>query len=308
MTDRTIIGGALVLSVVVHLGVLALSAGREPPAIEGGAASAEPAQIGNSFRDVAQGAPAAAPTGAPDIVRPATTEVRPPLPVETAAPVPVPVAAAPAPAPSRMPPSEPAEVATSPSPQASAVASLQPARRAEAAATAPVPETVAATVQPPEDAPRAVSGHRPAPRPERAAHAPSPPGPPATRAASTPGAERAERRGQDEGQEGAASERSAAAPSSAARDGGDARASTYPGLVMRQLSRTPRPEAGRRGAAVVGFEVGSGGELRRAVILRSSGHEAIDRAAVEHLRRAAPFPAPPQGADRRFQVRYESRG
>jgi protein TonB len=77
---------------------------------------------------------------------------------------------------------------------------------------------------------------------------------------------------------------------------------------MRQLSRTPRPEAGRRGAAVVGFEVGSGGELRRAVILRSSGHEAIDRAAVEHLRRAAPFPAPPQGADRRFQVRYESRG
>ena len=78
--------------------------------------------------------------------------------------------------------------------------------------------------------------------------------------------------------------------------------------MLRQLSRTSRPSAGRRGVAVVGFEIGAGGELRRVVILRSSGHDTVDRAALDHVSRAAPFPPPPDGAQTRFQVEYESRG
>jgi protein TonB len=77
---------------------------------------------------------------------------------------------------------------------------------------------------------------------------------------------------------------------------------------MRKISRTRKPKVGARGTAVVGFEIAASGALASVRILRSSGHEALDAAATDHLRRAAPFPAPPAGAQRRFQIVYESRG
>lgn len=63
-------------------------------------------------------------------------------------------------------------------------------------------------------------------------------------------------------------------------------------LVIRNL-----PE-GRWGSGrvVVGFRISRSGELLGASIARSSGNAAIDRAALDCVRRAGPFPAPPRGA------------
>jgi len=310
MSDRAIIGGSLAVSVALHLGALALVPGHEAPDVEGGAASVEPAQIGDSFRDIAQGSVAARPALPPDTLAPTRPEDGPPEPAATAAPVPQPVAAAPAPAPSLVVPR--------PSLATAATITAEPARLAETTAAAERPELrpieavppdrVVAALEPPEVTTAAADTPRPAPRPDRTARAPGSPEPPAKHAATAPGAERAERRGEDDGAETAAAAPRTAPAAPARADQGTAAASSYPGIVMRQLTRTPRPQAGRRGAAVVGFELGPGGELRHVMILRSSGHAAIDEAALEHVRRAAPFPAPPQGAERRFQVRYESRG
>lgn len=353
MKDRAVIAGAVVLSAALHLGALSVSARTEAPAIEGGASSAEPAQLGNSFRDMAQGSQASRPTEAPVPLSPAEPEATAPTPRAdpVAATTPVAPASPPAPAataptrPSNAPPApaataEPETVVTAaaipdplaalPSPRADPVAAtvapvaaqlvIPPTTPAEPPAQAPEPVTTAApapaepeavvtATAPPEALPATPDTPRPAPRPDREARPPEPPVQPVTRAASAPGAQQAERRGQDEGRETAAALQSDPAPAPTAPAAqGNATASSYPGLVMRQLSRTQRPQAGRRGNAVVGFEIGAGGEVRQAVILRSSGHEAIDRAAIEHVRRAAPFPPPPQGAERRFQVRYESRG
>jgi protein TonB len=130
-----------------------------------------------------------------------------------------------------------------------------------------------------------------------------------TAAVAEPGAEHAERRGQDDGQASAAASHASARPSrETASTDGNAAASNYPGLVLRKLSRTRRTNVGHRGTAVVGFEVAASGGLVGARILRTSGIPEVDRAALDHLSRAAPFPPPPEGAERRFQVEYQSRG
>jgi protein TonB len=53
---------------------------------------------------------------------------------------------------------------------------------------------------------------------------------------------------------------------------------------------------GAAGAAVVRFALGRSGELARVLLLRSSGVAAIDRGALDAVRTAAPFGAPPEDA------------
>ncbi|MEI4232425.1 TonB family protein [Roseovarius sp. D22-M7] len=88
---------------------------------------------------------------------------------------------------------------------------------------------------------------------------------------------------------------------------GNAAASNYPGLVMRHLARVPRPRATSRGAAIVRFSIGTGGRLASVGLARSSGSSRLDRAALTVVRRAAPFPDPPSGAQRSFSVKIEGR-
>ncbi len=120
----------------------------------------------------------------------------------------------------------------------------------------------------------------------------------------------AERRGVADG-EGTGPSNDAGGGDGRASDAGSASAATYPGTVMRKISRTRKPHVGVRGSAVVGFAIAADGSLSGVQILRFSGEDANDRAALDHLRRAAPFPAPPAPparAERRFQVEYVSRG
>lgn len=88
---------------------------------------------------------------------------------------------------------------------------------------------------------------------------------------------------------------------------GNAEASNYPGLVMRKLSRAGKPRVDARGAAVVAFSIGGNGALSSVSLARSSGSGALDQAAVQLVRRAGPFPKPPQGARRDFSIRISAR-
>ena len=58
----------------------------------------------------------------------------------------------------------------------------------------------------------------------------------------------------------------------------------------------PRPKA----LAIVGFRVDAQGNIESAWLARPSGHADLDAEALDMVRRSAPFPAPPAGADRNF--------
>lgn len=69
----------------------------------------------------------------------------------------------------------------------------------------------------------------------------------------------------------------------------------YASQVWSRLARH-KPRAGQRGSASVTFTIGDMGVLRGAQIARSSGSSRIDQLALQTVRSAAPFPAPPAGA------------
>ncbi len=83
---------------------------------------------------------------------------------------------------------------------------------------------------------------------------------------------------------------------------GNADASNYPGEVMRKLARVRRPSISVRGVAVVAFHVADNGDLAGLTIARSSGSPRLDQAALAIVQGAAPFPPPPQGAQRSFSI------
>jgi protein TonB len=54
---------------------------------------------------------------------------------------------------------------------------------------------------------------------------------------------------------------------------------------------------GWEGKVVVAFLVLSDGSVRNVRVVQGSGHPALDRGAVEAVRKAAPFPSPPAEAE-----------
>ena len=63
-----------------------------------------------------------------------------------------------------------------------------------------------------------------------------------------------------------------------------------------------RPRAGGGGSATVAFSIGPGGGLQGVRIVRSSGRQAADQAAIATVRAAAPFPPPPAGINNTFSI------
>ncbi|GGX67051.1 hypothetical protein GCM10007385_40150 [Tateyamaria omphalii] len=88
---------------------------------------------------------------------------------------------------------------------------------------------------------------------------------------------------------------------------GTAAASNYPGEIMRKLQRARRPRVGDRGVATVSFRIASNGGLSAVSVARSSGSRDLDNAAMQVIRGAAPFPAPPPGAQRSFSIQIKGR-
>ncbi len=71
---------------------------------------------------------------------------------------------------------------------------------------------------------------------------------------------------------------------------------------MRKISRVSRPRVGVRGKAVIAFTIASNGGLSGVSVAKSSGSARLDAAALQVVRRAAPFPAPPRNARRSFTI------
>jgi len=105
--------------------------------------------------------------------------------------------------------------------------------------------------------------------------------------------------------DGAADGKSASAKGSGKKNtaAGNAAVTNYPGKVASKLRRALRYPAeakrqGLRGEAHVSFTVSAGGGLSGVRLARSSGSPVLDKAALETVRRAAPFPAIPKEAGR----------
>ncbi|MDK1388904.1 energy transducer TonB [Sinorhizobium sp. 8-89] len=110
-------------------------------------------------------------------------------------------------------------------------------------------------------------------------------------------------RGKADGVENAAASAAAGNKGSIAQQSGNAAASNYPGKVRSKLNRAFRypSEAKRqrlRGVAHVRFTVTSGGGVAGVSLAKSAGSPILDEAALDTVRRAAPFPAIPAGAGR----------
>lgn len=88
---------------------------------------------------------------------------------------------------------------------------------------------------------------------------------------------------------------------------GNAAVSNYPGQVMKRISRAGKPRVRASGTAVISFSISARGGLAGISVARSSGSAALDKAAVGLIRKAAPFPRPPTGAQRRFTIRIKGR-
>jgi len=109
------------------------------------------------------------------------------------------------------------------------------------------------------------------------------------------------RRGANEGSADGASAASKGSKRSSAA--GNAAVSNYPGKIVSKLRRALRyPAAARReglrGEVQVAFTVSASGGVGGVRIVRSSGSSVLDKAALETVRRAAPFPAIPADAGR----------
>ncbi|MCZ4287384.1 TonB family protein [Hoeflea alexandrii] len=88
---------------------------------------------------------------------------------------------------------------------------------------------------------------------------------------------------------------------------GNAAAANYPGKVYTKIARTRQRNAGGKGVAHVSFHVTASGQAVSVTVSRSSGNARVDKAAIDHVRRAAPFAAPPVGARTRFVIPIEFR-
>lgn len=86
-------------------------------------------------------------------------------------------------------------------------------------------------------------------------------------------------------------------------DGGKAAAS-YGSTVLRKISRTRKGKAPAKGRVVVGFVIAANGGLQSVRVVASSGDAGLDKVALDHIRRAAPFPAPPPTAQRKFAFEF----
>ncbi|SPJ22584.1 energy transducer TonB family protein [Palleronia abyssalis] len=279
--------------------------------------AAEPADPANS----AKRAPSAEVTGIrPDTVQPAEVQPGRPsrttatLPIETPVQVPADLPAVPI-APRRADTPEVEPITAEPTTPTRSPEATQPAE----ASPPPEPERITGQDLPPGVV---VSSRRPPTRTDafEVEHRRPDPRTPSRQTRSEPTREpdphpTRQAKGNSTTNARAGSQQGAASQSSQTSQGqrrqssqaGNAAAANYPGQVMARLSRVGRPSVRARGTAVVAFSVAGSGGLASAGIARSSGSAELDRAAVQLVRRAAPFPPPPPGARRSFSINIAGR-
>jgi len=253
-------------------GLLIVAAPPQRIAVAGGG-TPDIAAIGAAFEDFVAGAVPVTPAAQP-AVAPAQRSLA--LPASAVADLAVPDLAVPV----TPDPSTSAPVATGATP----VTAPQPAPDIARA----LPDTA------PPTALRPIA--RPAPQTAKPAAPPRPTGNAETDAA------RGSTQAQPQGQ--AVASGAAPAPDST---GGQAAAAAYPGQVLRQITRLRPQRAPARGIVLVRFAIAASGALADVSVAQSSGSAALDRLALDHIRRAAPFAAPPAGAQTAFSFEFLGR-
>jgi protein TonB len=89
----------------------------------------------------------------------------------------------------------------------------------------------------------------------------------------------------------------ASAPNSGSKvKGGAVSAAAYAKAVLKKVRSTKKKSGAGKGTVVVGFSIAADGGLAGVQVLQTSGNAALDRIAVDHIRRSVPFPAPPPSA------------
>lgn len=99
----------------------------------------------------------------------------------------------------------------------------------------------------------------------------------------------------------------ASAPASTAKGTGGLSTKAYAKAVMKKVRATRKAAGAGYGTAVVGFSIAADGGLAGVKLLQSSGDAVLDEVALDHIRRAAPFPPPPDGAGRNYSFEFEGR-
>lgn len=288
---------ALTLSGAAHAAVVVTMLDDTPTAIDLASAPPAPAQLGNGFADMVAGMPQpVTPAPPPDApAAEAADQATPSATPASAAPVTAPAAGA-APA----VPATPSDTTTVTPEQATAaspnVIEAQPEVQVQ---------TATADTSRPRGRPDTL-GQEP-PRRETPRQQPTRQRP--AQAQAQGNADQDQRRGTEtatQTQAPAANSGQGQQPDANAQANARA-AANYGNRVYRAVSRTRRVRTNIRGTAVVSFRVAANGALASVAIGRSSGNAELDRIAMDHIRRAAPFPPPPPGAQTRFSVEFSGR-
>jgi protein TonB len=291
--------GAVVLSLLAHGMALAVSqTGEQPPepALIAGGEAMEVAVLGNAFEEtILAGNPDEAIE--PEEIEPEEVD---PQPVEEVAEV--------TPVQSEITAEEPTDIIPTeadvilPAEEISPVAADQP----EFTATVAPMETVVPEEKPePEEVVKAEPEKKPEPKkkPEKE----KPKTKPVKKKAGDEGKQQETvTKGQADGVEGATAT-AQGKKGAVARQSGNSNFANYIGKVRAKLARTKRyPPSARRekaqGTVTVRFVVSADGGASGVSIVRSSGFAVLDEAAIDAVRRAAPFPDTPDGTSEPFVI------
>lgn len=311
---------ALLISVVLHGAGLGVFQTSEDIVVQGGAPDMA-ARLGNSFADMVSGVTTPITPDLTARVRPDETPVREPVQAERqpnlkTSPEVAETPQPPAPYPALrvetgrviapiLAPATPSPTLAARSPEQSATdsratpQSVSPVRPVETAPTRTNDQIAGRTPIIVQQADANTERPRARPKPQRA-DAPEQPAPRGTAAQDAA-------RGTNEGTREATSNTASSNNRSASQQGNSAAVTNYPGQIWSKLQRGRRSSSAGRGTAVVSFRIAPNGRLAAVAIARSSGNARLDRAALTHVRRAAPFPAPPPGAKTRFNFTFEVR-
>ncbi|MFZ2100514.1 MAG: TonB family protein [Oricola sp.] len=320
---------ALVASLGVHFAAAMVATPSAPPALVEGDATAEIAALGSSFEDLLRGS---------DRLRPAQAEpVTPVAPAraEAARPVeqrPVEELAETRPAVVHRASSTPLKTLAVSAIPASAIVQATPAAAGDVALPTPVAEPAPIAEEKPTEVASLAPSHAaevvkalpempqvpvPVARPSRAedarnlaeAQKPKEKKPVRNQPANAArgNADRNARAGQAEGREEAKSGTGGGERGGNASAAGNAAASTYPGKVYSKIRRTRQKKGDGAGVARIRFAIAPNGALASAAVASSSGSASVDSVALDHIRRSAPFPPPPTGAQSQFVIPVEVR-
>ena len=304
---------ALMLSGALHAAGLVRLAPSGDLALAGGRGDAVP-RLGDSFADMAQGAALSVPAGEHPVAPLEAVAVNDAAAMPVTATPTAPVAGIAA---------DPVTTAlTAPMPEA--LAALVPEAIAEAVA---VPSPAAMTPVAPAAAPLLVAPEaetlfgttadldtaaplRPRQRPEGLAAKASPdpkPAPKPKASAPAGNADRNATRGSATGAENATGTTASGNRAGPQGEGGTATSASYGREVLTRINRTRKQNAPARGRTIVAFSINEAGALASVKVVKSSGSAALDAVALDHIRRAAPFPKPPAGAARQFSFEFVGR-